>query len=178
VFTPFEEWHAPVMHHGAHGESPLVLELSLMALSVLVAGVGIGLAYLMYYRGRPRPEVFSTALGGVPYRVLRDKYYVDELYDLVFVRGTLLLCRLAAWFDAHVIDGIVNLSAAVTRGVSGVSGVIDLWVVDGAVNLVADTTQFVGQRVRNVQTGAITAYLYVVLLGVLGGVVLYWAVVA
>jgi len=48
-------------------------------------------------------------------------------------------------------------------------------VVDGAVNGVADVTQFVGRRVRNVQTGAINAYLYVVLLGVLGGVLLYWS---
>jgi len=61
------------------------------------------------------------------------------------------------------------------RGWSWVSGLFDLWVVDGAVNLVADVTQFAGRRIRNVQTGAITAYLYVVILGVLGGVLLYWS---
>ena len=91
------------------------------------------------------------------------------------MRGTLLLCRATAWFDLHVIDGLVDLSAALVRGCSWLSGRFDLYVVDGAVNGVADVTQFVGRRVRNVQTGAINAYLYVVLLGVLGGVLLYWS---
>ena len=104
-----------------------------------------------------------------------NKYFVDELYGLVFVQGGLLLCRLAAWFDANIIDGIVNLSATITRGVAALSGLFDHYVVDGAVNGVANTTQVVGQRVRNLQTGAISAYLYVVILGVLGGVLLYWS---
>jgi NADH-quinone oxidoreductase subunit L len=91
------------------------------------------------------------------------------------VRGFLLLCRLAAWFDQNVIDGLVNLSAAITRVVARVSGLFDLYVVDGAVNGVADTAQFFGRRIRNVQTGALTTYLYVVIAGVLGGVLLYWS---
>jgi NADH-quinone oxidoreductase subunit L len=181
LFLPFEHWLEPVMAHhaaagGGHGPGAgLGLELALMALSVAVALAGIGLAYLVYGRGAIRPETFSDALGGVPYRVVLHRYWVDELYDLVFVRGGVLLCRLVAWFDLHVIDGVVNVSAAVTRGVSWVGGLVDLYVVDGLVNAVASGTQFVGRRVRNVQTGAISAYLYVVLLGVIGGVLLYWS---
>ena len=177
----FEGWLEPVMGHYAaatasHAETPnLGLELALMAISVAVAFAGFGLAYLMYFRHRLRPETFSEALGGVPYRVVLNKYYVDELYDLVFVRGGLLLCRLIAWFDLHVIDGIVNLSAAIVRGWAWLFGLIDLYIVDGAVNAVANGTYFIGRRVRNVQTGAISAYLYVVLIGVLGGVLLYWS---
>jgi NADH-quinone oxidoreductase subunit L len=178
LFLPFEHWLEPVMAHhaAAHAETPGIgIEFGLMGLSVAVAAAGIGLAWLMYYRRSLRPEVFSEALGGLPYRLVLDKYYVDELYDLVFVRGTLLLCRAAAWFDLHVIDGLVNLSATVVRGWAWISGLFDLYVVDGAVNLVADATQFAGRRVRNVQTGAINAYLYVVILGVLGGALLYWS---
>jgi NADH-quinone oxidoreductase subunit L len=122
-----------------------------------------------------QPEAFSEALGGAPYRTVRDKYYVDELYGLVFVRGGVALCRAAAWFDAHIIDGLVNLSATIVRLVAGLSGAIDNWIVDGAVNGVADVTQRVGRRVRNLQTGAISAYLYVIVFGVLGGVLLYWS---
>jgi NADH-quinone oxidoreductase subunit L len=179
VFTPFEHWLEPVMsHHGAGGgeaHGAVSLELTLMAVSVAVALAGIGLAYLMYRRQSIRPERFSEALGGAPYRIVLNKYYVDELYGLVFVRGFLLLCRLAAWFDQNVIDGLVNLSAAITRVVARVSGLFDLYVVDGAVNGVADTAQFFGRRIRNVQTGALTTYLYVVIAGVLGGVLLYWS---
>jgi hypothetical protein len=46
----------------------------------------------MYYRRSIRPETFSEALGGLPYRAVLDKYWVDELYGLVFVRGTLAIC--------------------------------------------------------------------------------------
>ena len=150
------------------------MEFGLMLLSVAVAASGIGLAWLMYYRGTLRPEVFSEALGGIPYRIVRDKYYVDELYWVVFVRGGLAFFRAIAWFDLHVIDGLVNLAATIVRGIAIVTGAFDNYVVDGAVNGIATTTQFVGRRVRNVQTGAISTYLYVVVLGVVGGVLLYW----
>jgi len=178
LFVPFERWLAPVMEH--HGEVHAAAagagrEALLMLTSLAAAAGGIGLAYRMYASESLRPETFSEALGGLPYRPVLNKYWVDELYGLVFVRGTLLLCRATAWFDLHVIDGLVDLSAALVRGCSWLSGRFDLYVVDGAVNGVADVTQFVGRRVRNVQTGAINAYLYVVLLGVLGGVLLYWS---
>jgi len=111
----------------------------------------------------------------VPYRLALNKYYVDELYDLVFVRGVLAFCRFAGWFDLHIIDGVVNFAATVVRGVSALGGLIDAWIVDGAVNGVANVTLFTGRRVRNLQSGAINAYLYIVLVGVLGGVLLYWS---
>jgi NADH-quinone oxidoreductase subunit L len=180
AFLPFEHWLEPVMSAhaagGAHAEGAGVgTELTLMLVSVLVAGSGIGLAYLMYARRSIRPEIFSEALGGGPYQLVLNKYFLDELYSLVFVRGGVALCRLTAWFDSNVIDGIVNLSATVVRAVARVGGLIDLYVVDGAVNAVATVTQFLGRRVRNLQTGAISAYLYVVIVGVLGGVLLYWS---
>jgi NADH-quinone oxidoreductase subunit L len=178
LFVPFEHWLEPVMAHSteAHGEAAGVgAELGLMLLSVVVALSGIGVAWLMYYRHQLRPETFSEVAGGAPYRVVLNKYYVDELYDLLLVRLTLLICRLTAWFDLHVIDGLVNLSATIVRGWSWVSGLFDLYVVDGLVNLVATVTQFVGRRVRNLQTGAISAYLYVIIIGVVGGVLLYWS---
>jgi NADH-quinone oxidoreductase subunit L len=174
----FEEWLEPVMasHAGAGAEhAGASLEYGLMALSVAVAAAGIFFAYLVYGRGAVRPDTFSEALGGVPYRLSLNKFYVDELYQATVVNGTLALCRLAAWFDRTVIDGIVNGSAAVVRGVSAASGLWDRYVIDGAVNVVADGTYAVGRRVRNLQTGAISAYLYVVIIGVLGGVLLYWS---
>ncbi|HSV05922.1 MAG TPA: NADH-quinone oxidoreductase subunit L [Candidatus Binatus sp.] len=182
LFLPFEEWLEPVMgaHVAAaqHGGPGIGVELTLMFGSVLVALAGIGLAYAIYYRRRIDPAVFGRLLGGVPYRILLNKYYVDEVYEFFFVRGVLLVCRMAAWFDLRVIDGLVNLSAAIVRACAWVSGLFDAYVVDGAVNALADGAQFVGRRVRNLQSGAINAYLYVVLLGVLGGVLLYWSLVS
>ncbi len=179
----FDDWLAPVFgghgpaegaEHVAHG-GELAMELLLMAVSVGVALAGAGLAYLMYYRGTIRPETFSEAAGGAPYRLVLNKYWVDELYDLVVVRGTLLLSRAAAWFDQHVIDGIVNLSAVLVREVSRLGGFLDDLIVDGAVNAVAEATWALGGRMRRLQTGTISSYLYVVVLGVLGGVFLWWS---
>ena len=176
----FETWLAPVMGHhapaAAHGETaPASVEYGLMVLSVVAAALGILLAYAMYARCALRPEVFSNLAGGLFYRLSLDKYYVDELYGLVFVRGGIALFRAVAWLDLHVIDGLVNLAAAIVRVLARITGLLDLYVVDGAVNGVAVATQFAGRRIRNVQTGAINAYLYVIALGVLGGVLLYWS---
>ena len=120
-----------------------------------------------------RPEVFSEALGGVPYRLALNKWYVDELYDAAFVQLYLAVTQFTAWFDANVIDGVVNGSAALVRLIARVTGLFDNVVVDGAVNGVADAAQFTGRRFRNFQTGAISWYVYVILLGVIGSVLLY-----
>jgi NADH-quinone oxidoreductase subunit L len=174
----FEAWLEPVMvHHAAAGaeHAAEAMEYPLMALSVGVAVLGIFFAYLMYGRGVVKPESFANLLGGLPYRLSLNKFYVDELYQATVVNGTLAICYLAAWFDRTIIDGIVNGAATVVRGVSAIGGLFDRYVVDGAVNLVADATYAVGGRVRHLQTGAISAYLYVVIVGVLGGVLLYWS---
>jgi NADH-quinone oxidoreductase subunit L len=180
----FHGWLEPVMggheavaaagHGAAHAtEGREALELGLMLVSVSIAFAGFGLAWLMYYRRSLSPEVFGNLLGGVPYRIVLNKFYVDELYWAVFVIGGVALCRIVAWIDLRIIDGIVNLAAAVTRVASWLVGVFDQWVVDGAVNGVAATTQAAGRRIRSLQTGAINWYLYVILFGVIGGVLLY-----
>ena len=53
---------------------------------MLVAGGGILLAWLMYVRGKIDPSFFSER-AGVPYRTIFNKYYVDEIYEAVFVNG-------------------------------------------------------------------------------------------
>jgi len=177
----FERWLEPVTgprflaEAAGAGGGDAGVELALMAVSVAVAAGGVVVAWLLYVRRRPDPATFSAALGGVPYRLVLNKWYVDEIYQAVFVEGTLRLAALAAWWDRWVIDGLVNGAAAVVRGVSAAAGLFDRWVVDGAVNVLADGTYFVGRRVRRIQTGAVNTYLYVIVLGVLGGVALWWS---
>jgi NADH-quinone oxidoreductase subunit L len=162
---------AHVAGHATEGQE--ALEFGLMVVSVSVAFAGFGLAWLMYYRRSLAPDAFANLLGGVPYRVVLNKFYVDELYWAAFVIGGVALCRVVAWFDQRVIDGIVNLAATITRLLARLVGLVDQYVVDGAVNGVATTTQVVGRRVRALQTGGINWYLYVILFGVIGGVLLY-----
>jgi NADH-quinone oxidoreductase subunit L len=164
----FEQWLAPVFAgghgHVAHGAAHPVesVEYLLMIASVGVAAAGIALAYLIYYRKAFSPEVFSSAGGGVPYDVVYNKYYIDEIYQATFVRFTLALCWLGFSFDRYVIDFIVDGAARVTAFIAWVSGWFDNIVIDGIVNAVADATFTIGNRLRQVQTGSINVYLYVI----------------
>jgi len=162
----FEAWLAPVFehgheaaHHAAHGAS---MEWALMLVSVAVAAGGVLLAYLVYYRRTLSADAIARLAGGRPYRVLFNKYYVDELYHAIFVRGALLLSRMGAWFDARIIDGVVDGAARVTVLLARADGLFDNYVVDAIVNALANRTADVGARVRRLQTGNINAYLYVI----------------
>jgi len=185
----FETWLAPVLEaghevapaHEPHGavaklehaaEETLQhaehdpLEYLLMAVSVLVAMGGILLAWLMYVKKAIDPARFSEAWAGVPYRLVFEKYYVDEIYQAVFIRGTLGLSKALSAFDRVVIDGIVNGAATLTRLIAVADGAFDRIVVDGAVNLVGSVTMWIGARARQLQTGHIYSYLYAIVIGV------------
>jgi len=136
------------------------------------------LAYLMYYRQTLSPERFSALAGGLFYRLSYNKYYVDEIYQAIFVNGTLLLARIGALFDQYVVDGIVNGSASLTRFIAWLNGLFDAYVIDGIVNAVGNITFWVGNRVRRVQTGNINSYLYGILIAVVVAIIVklrYWS---
>ncbi|HWP58787.1 MAG TPA: NADH-quinone oxidoreductase subunit L [Candidatus Acidoferrales bacterium] len=176
--SQFAHWLEPVVgaHGGEHGTH--ALELALMAISVAVAAAGFVLAYLMYYRGALSPERFANLAGGFFYRLFNQKYYFDEIYQTVFVGGTLSLANFGSAFDKYVIDGIVNGSAWATRVTSWINGLFDNYVIDGIVNRVADLTFAMGDRFRRIQTGNINSYLYVILGAVLIATIIklrYWS---
>ncbi len=101
--------------HGGVG-----LEVGLMAVSLAVAGFGIFLAHRMHLA---RPELAKMAADRFPalHRLLLNKFYVDELYDSLFViplRNT----ALALWrgVDILLVDGLVNGVGGAFRNLSGV----------------------------------------------------------
>jgi NADH-quinone oxidoreductase subunit L len=114
---------APGAEHAAeaavHGETST--ELMLMALSVGLALAGIGLASYFWLRNRRAADNLSRQFGGV-YRLLLNKYYVDELYNAAIVQPIKLLSTGGLWkgVDAGVIDGAVNGVGGVVRVGSGV----------------------------------------------------------
>ncbi|MGH9674769.1 MAG: NADH-quinone oxidoreductase subunit L, partial [Bryobacteraceae bacterium] len=117
---------------------------SLVAISVAAGAAGIALAWLMYV-ARPGLADSIAQSAGVLYRLVFNKYYVDEIYHAVIVRPTIAISRVFLWriFDAGVIDGMVNGVGTRARGIGGVlrlaqSGQIRsyaAWVVIGAVFL-------------------------------------------
>ncbi len=86
-------------------------EYALMGASVLVAAVGLAVAYVFYIARPAVPAALAEKASGI-YDLIFNKYYVDELYELLFVRPTVALANwLWTFFDAGVIDGLVNGTA-------------------------------------------------------------------
>ena len=158
--SQLDHWLEPVIH-AHHEHHPVVEELLVMGASIAAAAVGALAAWRLYYVRAPERERLE-APGGFAHRLLDNKYYVDEVYQFVFVGGTLLLARVGAAFDRYVIDTIVDGSARLTTVVSWFNGLFDRYVIDMLVNAVANVTFAVGNNFRRVQTGNINSYLYVV----------------
>jgi NADH-quinone oxidoreductase subunit L len=121
---------------GGHGAS---LELALMVASVLIALIGIALAYLYYVKNPSLPDRFTARFAGL-FRWVHNKYFVDELYDFVFVRGTLK----AGAFLLKVADG---------------------WIIEGLVNGTAALVKRAGDRLRKAETGYVQEYAFGIILG-------------
>jgi NADH-quinone oxidoreductase subunit L len=79
----------------------------------------------------------------------------------------LLASKGFALFDNYIIDGIVNLSAAINRIAGQAIGIFDNVVIDGAVNLVASVTGYAGGMLKKLQTGRVQSYVVFALLGLL-----------
>ena len=176
--SQFAHWLEPVIHAHAEEHGSHALEWGLMGFSVLVATFGFIVAYLMYYRGALSPERLCNLAGGFFYRLFDRKYYLDEIYQVIFVNGTLLLARIGALFDQYVIDGIVDGSASLTRFTSWLNGLFDNYIIDGIVNAIANLTFWTGNKFRRVQTGNINGYLYGILIALVLAIIVklrYWS---
>jgi NADH-quinone oxidoreductase subunit L len=140
-------------------------EYFLMFASIAIAVLGIWLAYEFYRTKRLAPELVARRMSGF-YRVLFHKYYVDEIYDALFVNRTKDLGTLLGRFDAKVIDGVgVDGTGWLARFTSKVSMWWDKWIIDGLLNFGAKLTQLLSFPIRFLQTGTFSSYALFILLG-------------
>lgn len=143
-----------------------------MILSVSLAGLGILTAFVFYYWKKLSADAAMNAMKPV-HTFLYNKWYFDELYDATAVAATIGVARMLAWFDAKIIDGIVNGAAAVVRIFSVISGKFDSIVVDGFVNFTAYVAGFFGMMLRTIQTGKVQTYIVFALIGLMALLALY-----
>jgi NADH-quinone oxidoreductase subunit L len=141
-------------------------EFGLMVLSVAVAALGIYVAYYLYQRRPELPERVAAA-AGPGYQLVLNKYYVDELYDALFVNRAKDLGNGLAAFDLGVVDGGVNGVGWCTRMSAELSRLWDIWVIDGLVNATAFLVKLMSYPVRVIQTGLVQSYAWFITLGVL-----------
>jgi NADH-quinone oxidoreductase subunit L len=115
------------------------LDIALMLVSLAVALLGMGLAWLMYIRRTDLPVIVGAKLRPL-YKVVYNKFYVDEFYAATVVR---LAVDGSTWVWHH----------------------FDESVIDGAVNGTAWLWQHAGQAVRPLQTGRVQNYLLWMFIG-------------
>ena len=116
----FANANAYIQAHSHHGHHSHALEWGLMGTSVVIAVVGICTAYVLYIASPEIPKKFTAAFPGL-HRAVFNKWYIDELYDFIFVNPCKALGRfLWKGFDVLVVDGIVNGVAHVVMAFGGV----------------------------------------------------------
>ncbi len=120
-------------------------EHMLMAISVAAGLIGIAMSWYMYVVNQELPGKIANALGGL-YRLVDDKYRIDEAYDAAIVEPLIEGSSAVLWktVDAGIIDGAVNGVGSQARGIGNVLKLIQsgnirsyaTWIVAGSVVII------------------------------------------
>jgi NADH-quinone oxidoreductase subunit L len=151
----------------------LLIEYLLMAASVGIGTLGFWLAYNLYIK-YPQVQAKLVAIWPGLHNLLIHKYYIDEIYDALFVNRIKDLSTALGLFDAKVIDGLgVDGAGWLTRVLSSISMWWDKWVIDGLVNFAGKFTRFLSHPIRMFQTGVFSSYAVMILVGLVALLLYY-----
>jgi NADH-quinone oxidoreductase subunit L len=128
---------------GEGGGHSAALELLMMVVSVVIALIGIGIAYLFYVKNPALPKLIAERWKGL-YKLVFNKYYVDELYEILFIKS------------------LKGLGTGLWKG-------FDEFVIDGSINGIAYLIGLLSGAMRRLQTGLVQNYAFSM---IIGGIVL------
>jgi NADH-quinone oxidoreductase subunit L len=128
---------------GEGGGHSAALELLMMGVSVVIALIGIGIAYLFYVKNPALPKMLAERWKGL-YQLVFNKYYVDELYEILFIKS------------------LKGLGTGLWKG-------FDEFVIDGTINGIAYFVGLLSNAMRRIQTGLVQNYAFSM---IIGGIVL------
>ncbi len=107
------------------------MEMNLMIGAIIIGLFGIFLAWLFYVKNPNIPKKFVEKFHGL-FTLVHNKYFVDELYGFIFVRGLMKLGRFCKdFFDEMIVDGIANGIASLLSGISSIIRKVQTGVVQG-----------------------------------------------
>jgi NADH-quinone oxidoreductase subunit L len=135
--------------------------MALMLTSSVIVLVGLGLGWAVYGNktvGAEAPDALERAMPPV-WAVLRDKFYVDELYGATVIAFYGWWARVADWLDRHVWGGIVAGVALLFRGCAQLNRFLDTNVVDGSFDKGCEELATGGGLVARMQSGRVQIYL-------------------
>ena len=146
----------------------------LMLLSEGLVVCGILAAWFLYIKRSELPQQIANRLGWF-YRLVYNKYYVDQIYDSLIVNRAKDLGLALGAFDRTVVDGAgVNGAGWLTRFISKVSMWWDTWIVDGSVRFGARIVWLLSYPVRMVQDGLVQSYMLLIVIGLIGFLAYYF----
>lgn len=116
-------------------------DIQFSILPVALGLVGIFTAMWLYKKQNNRPGSIASAMGSL-YKTAYHKFYIDEIYLFITKKIVFnLVGRPAAWFDRNVVDGLVNFTG--------------------------NTTQFVAEKIKKLQSGKVQQYAIYFLVAVI-----------
>ncbi|MGH9118582.1 MAG: NADH-quinone oxidoreductase subunit L [Acidimicrobiales bacterium] len=155
----------------------LEFQVSVALIATPVALLGIGLAYLYWFRDLLQGLSERSRVAMTGYALLENKFYFDALYSGVIAEGVKgPIARAAYWVDRNLIDAVLNGTAAAAKTVGDfMYGTVDQGVVDGAVNGSGAISATTGRVLRRLQTGKVQQYGALLFGGaiVLAGIVIF-----
>ncbi len=167
-FPPEHGWlHrflAPVAGSGGGHEASTGLVLTLMMGATGIALLGWALAHYLYSISPGTAERWSERFSGA-YTTLLNKYYVDELFDFLFVEPTKRLGEFLDWFDRTIVDGIVRGVGQMADWGSAGSTWIEKHVIYAGLNVIGYSNHLAAREGRKMQSGMVHHYAAIIVAG-------------
>jgi NADH-quinone oxidoreductase subunit L len=167
-FPPEHGWlHGfldPVVGIGAEHEAGAGMVLLLMSVAIVIALMGWGLAHFLYAVSPATAEGWAGKFSGM-YQILWNKYYVDEIYDFLFVEPLKRLGQLLDWFDRTVIDGLVRGVGRLADWGSAGSTWFEKHVIYAGLNVVGYSNHLAAREGRKMQSGMVHHYAAIIVAG-------------
>lgn len=167
-FPPEHGWlHqflAPVAGAAGEHEVGTGLVLTLMMIATGIAFLGWGLAHYLYSLSPAAPDRWAAKTEPV-YTLLLNKYYVDELYDVLFVELTKKVGLMLDWFDRTVIDGIVRAVGRLAELGAAGSTWVEKHVIYGGLNVIGYGNHLMARQWRQLQSGMVHHYAAIIVAG-------------
>ena len=155
---------APVAGVAGGHETSVATTLLLMGTATGIALLGWGLAHFLYSLSPSTADNWAGKFQGA-YNTLLNKYFVDELYDFLFVEPTKRIGEFLDWFDRTVIDGLVNGVAQMAEWGSAGSTWIEKYVVYAGLNVIGFGNHLAARQGRKLQSGMVHHYAAIIIAG-------------
>jgi NADH-quinone oxidoreductase subunit L len=166
IGTPWLPWfqsYLGALHEAAPGGGVVIL----MLISALVVFAGLGIGGLIYgllqADTAEKNDVLESFYPSV-FRVLRDRFYVDELYEATVVRANAAFSRFCQWLDSVVLDTLVRVVSYCVIGLSWLNRIIDEYVVNLGFDAACQRLREGGGFLSRLQDGQVQNYLRVLAL--------------